>query len=83
LFVSPGGDEIAFLSPGNGQLMRVSVNGGTPLPIVAGLDNFLGATWGRDDIIIFSTGNALWRVSAAGGSAAAEIPTTWRRTADF
>jgi len=67
-FFSPDGLWIGFVR-GN-SLMKVPAAGGTPVKIVDGWSPF-GATWGRDDRIVFAgaLGNGgLWSVSANGGT---------------
>ena len=65
-FFSPDGQWVGFRS--DQQLVKVSIHGGPPgtLGPTAGL---LGASWGRDDTIIFSefTPGGLFRIPAAGG----------------
>jgi serine/threonine-protein kinase len=66
-FFSPDGQWIGFFVPG--KLRKVSVVRGAPIDI-ANANHALGASWGPDDTIVFSTDlNAgLWRVSADGGT---------------
>jgi eukaryotic-like serine/threonine-protein kinase len=65
LFLSPGGDSAGFYA--DGALKRVSLNGGVPVSI-ANVDLVFGASWGRDDRIVFATQTAgLWRIPASGG----------------
>ncbi len=65
LFLSPGGDAVGFYA--DGALKRISLNGGTPVEI-AKVDLVFGASWGRDDRIVFATQTGgLWRVPASGG----------------
>ncbi len=66
-FFSPDGQWVGFLSEGD-QLVKVSIHGGPPVTLgpTAGI---LGASWGRDDTIIFSEfrPGGLFRIPAAGG----------------
>ena len=65
-FFSPDGQSVGFFK--DGELMRMSVQGGDPLPTgVASAP--VGAAWGDDDMILFSPGwtEPLWKVPAAGG----------------
>jgi serine/threonine-protein kinase len=64
-FLSPSGDAVGFYA--GGALKRVSLDGGAPF-IIAQSDLVFGASWGRDDRIVFAnvTG-ALWRIPASGG----------------
>ena len=87
-FMSPDSASIGFASSASGAalpsatsggvLQRVSVLGG-PAVTICSLPSGpagLGASWGRDDTIIFGTGqpSGLWRVSAGGGEP--EVLTT-------
>jgi len=74
LMMSPDGQWIGFGDLTDQMIKKVSINGGPPLqiaklptgPVGAG---YVGATWSRDDSIIFGTsGGGLMRVSP-GGSA--------------
>jgi Tol biopolymer transport system component len=65
-FWSPEGDFVGFFA--EGRLKKVSVTGDLVRDIGAAV-NPLGATWGRDGVILFNPVNRapLSRVSAAGG----------------
>jgi Tol biopolymer transport system component len=65
-FFSADGNWIGFRAPDRG-LVRVPVDGGRPLDIVADPEVFVGAAWASDDTLIFSSGSQLHRVSAGGG----------------
>jgi serine/threonine-protein kinase len=66
-FFSPDGQWIGFWQ--SGFLRRAPVQGGPAINIAA-TTAIRGATWGRDDTIVFSnTAGALIRVPAAGGTA--------------
>jgi len=69
VFVSPDGQWVGFVD-GNLTLKKVAITGG-PTATVAQMDGgSRGATWARDDTIIFaaaSPATGLQRVSAAGG----------------
>ena len=68
-FGSPNGAWVGFLAAGSpAELQKVPIEGGPPVTIceVPG-SRFSGASWGPDDLIIFSTRDSLWRVSATGG----------------
>jgi serine/threonine-protein kinase len=70
VFVSPDGQWVGFFD-GLSRLARVSITGGSPVPI-GPIDGGgpRGATWGPDGNIIFATNlsaTGLQRVSAAGG----------------
>ena len=69
-FISHDSAWVGFHDQRDGTLKRVSILGGPPITICtmpAGVE--AGASWGRDDTIIFGTGfpSGLWRVSAGGG----------------
>ena len=66
-FISPGGNWVGFFA--DGGLHRVSIHGGPSVMIAETVAGPRGATWGRDDTIIFGTGSAsgLWRVPVGGG----------------
>ena len=66
-FFSPDGQWVGFLSEGD-QLVKVSIHGGPPVTLGPS-GGILGASWGRDDTIIFSefTPGGLFRIPAAGG----------------
>lgn len=50
-FFSPDGQHVAYFA--KGQLYRVSLDGGTPIPL-ARAPNPMGGTWGDDDSIVFN-----------------------------
>ncbi len=66
-FFSPDGEWVGYLA--GGELMRVPVTGGTPVPIAElPITLMLGASWGEDGNVYFGgTVTGLWRVSADGG----------------
>jgi Tol biopolymer transport system component/predicted Ser/Thr protein kinase len=66
-FFSPDGRWIGFWS--FRTLRKVPAAGGVATTIVEGA-SYLGASWGRDDTIVYSTdpGFELWRVPSAGGA---------------
>ena len=68
-FFSPDGEWLGFGTLGDNMLKRVPALGGAPQTICA-LDGPLrGASWGRDDTIVFATqtSKGLRRVAATGG----------------
>jgi serine/threonine-protein kinase len=69
-FFSPGGDWLGFYA--DGELKKVQLSGGSPIALadVPG-SGPLGASWGANDVILFTAGgqNGLFRVSGGGGEA--------------
>ena len=65
-FWSPDGSYIGFASAG--KLKKVPLSGG-PLVVLCDAPDVHGATWNRDNVILFtpSSRSAVYRVSAAGG----------------
>ena len=66
-FFSPDSRWVAFFA--GGQLKKVALSGGAPVPIAPAADA-RGGTWGPNDTIVFSpsTTTGLSRVSASGGT---------------
>jgi Tol biopolymer transport system component len=62
---SPDSKFIAFVA--QGRLKKIDVSGGPPITVVADAVA-VGASWNRDDVILFSTATGLSRVSASGGT---------------
>jgi len=74
-FFSPDGQSIGFLI--TSQIKKISINGGTPVFIVGGLGDVIGASWGRDDtILIGGVYSGILRVSAKGGNAETVVKPT-------
>jgi Tol biopolymer transport system component len=70
-FWSPDSRHVGFVA--ESRLKRIPIAGG-PVTVVATLTGGnLGATWNRDDVIVFARGNrsALYQVAASGGEAQA------------
>jgi serine/threonine-protein kinase len=66
-FFSPDGRWIGYFS--GGKLRKLSLAGGAPVTICDAPLLLSGASWGRDDSIVFATaGSGLRRVSSQGGS---------------
>ena len=63
-FFSPDGQWIAFWA--EGQLKRVALTGGAPVPL-AKIGNPFGASWSIDDTILFGDAEGIWRVPGSGG----------------
>ncbi len=85
-FFSPDGKWIGFHA--EGAIRKVSLAGGPPLTITTASSSFRGASWGDNDLVVFtpSTSDPLYSVSAAGGepvqvttidSATGEISHRW------
>jgi serine/threonine-protein kinase len=73
-FVSPDGQWVGFFD-GN-ELKKVTITGGPPETVASIQGDVVGATWGPDGTIVFSTldpGAGLMRVPAAGGTPTALI----------
>ena len=65
-FFSSDGRWIGFRSPNRG-IIRVALDGGPPIKIVDDQLQFLGAASATEGTIVYSSGQRLYRVSAAGG----------------
>jgi serine/threonine protein kinase/Tol biopolymer transport system component len=67
-FWSPDSRWIGFFA--DGRLKKIEVSGGLAQTL-SEIPNFLGATWNRDGVILFSRGGAgaIFRISATGGEA--------------
>jgi serine/threonine-protein kinase len=63
-FFSPDGQWIGFSQ--EGQIKKVSINGGAPVPIVPAV-NTSGYAWEDDGTILFAQGDNILRVPEAGG----------------
>jgi serine/threonine-protein kinase len=61
---APDGQSIAFFAAG--EISRVPVGGGTPVPITKVTVEY-GMSW-HDDVLVYATRDGIWRVNAAGGS---------------
>jgi hypothetical protein len=66
-FWSPDSKSIGFFA--NGKLKRLDVSAGTP-QVLCDAATEQGGTWNQDGVILFSAGNIVQRVAAAGGLAA-------------
>jgi eukaryotic-like serine/threonine-protein kinase len=64
-FFSADGRSIGMLVPGVG-VERIALDGGPPVRILPDDGLFLGAVWTADDTWIYSSGDALNRISAGG-----------------
>jgi len=67
-FFSPDGQWVGFVA--GDKLKKVALKGGPPLTIAKDLRNVRGASWGSNNIIIFSrtSRSGLYKVFAAGGT---------------
>jgi eukaryotic-like serine/threonine-protein kinase len=65
-FWSPDSENIGFFA--EGKMKRVAASGG-PVQTLAEASEGRGGTWNKDDVVLFTptTGDAIYRVSAAGG----------------
>ncbi|TDI37348.1 MAG: hypothetical protein E2P02_23040 [Acidobacteria bacterium] len=67
-FFSPDGEWIGYRA--GGMLKKISIAGGVPITLCDRDCGSGGASWGRDDTIVFSRREeGLWQVSASGGVA--------------
>ena len=66
---SPDGNWVAYADGANGTLKRISVEGGTALPILPNIPPN-GYTWESDNTILYGSNNEIWRITASGGSPA-------------
>jgi serine/threonine-protein kinase len=66
-FFSPDGKWLGFWHAPTGTLRKVAISGGAPVKICDAVSGIAGATWGRDDTIVFAWFD-LFRVPAAGES---------------
>jgi eukaryotic-like serine/threonine-protein kinase len=64
-FFSPDSQWIGFWA--QGQLKRVPLTGGAPVPL-AKIGNPFGASWSADDTILFGNAEGIWRVPGSGGT---------------
>ncbi len=62
---SPDGQWVLFNN--DAGLMKVSLSGGAPQRVIAGV-GALGASWGDDGTIAYTAGDNLWLVSSDGGT---------------
>jgi serine/threonine protein kinase/Tol biopolymer transport system component len=69
---SPDSRHIAFGTAGteNAVLKRSALAGGPPQVVARLTTGFAGGAWGSEDVIVFTSGDALWRVPATGGEPA-------------
>ena len=65
-FFSPDGEWIGYWA--DGQLKKIAVGGGVPVPICEAATPPFDAVWHEDDTIVYSSGESVMRVSADGGT---------------
>ena len=70
--VSPDGQWVAYFA-GSGQLKKVAIGGGASMDLCAATLPF-GASWTRDDTILFGQTAGIMRVSADGGTPEMIVP---------
>ena len=70
-FFAPGGEAIGYFE--DGQLKRIDIRGGAPFVICAAEPSF-GASWARDNTILFGQAAGIMRVSANGGIPQLVVP---------
>src|SRR5439155_9173308 len=69
-FFSPDGEWIGFYSAADGAIKKVALSGGSPVTIDKVPQPIRGATWSRENSILFgSPGKRFSQVSASGGTA--------------
>jgi serine/threonine-protein kinase len=67
-FFSPDGQWIGYSSPSDGKLKKISAHGGVPV-VLCSVTELLGASWQKDDTIVFGQPpNEMMRISANGGT---------------
>ena len=67
LFFSPDGKSIGYFAPDRGGLISVTIDGRPSVKMLDGPQTFLGAAWAPDNMVIYSSGTVLERVSGGGG----------------
>ena len=71
-FFAPDGESVGYFQ--NGQLRRISINGGASSVICAAAIDPFGVSWGADNTILFAQPAGVMRVSANGGTPELVIP---------
>jgi len=67
VFFSPNGEWLGYWANSSNLLQKISISGGAPVTITAA-NNPFGASWERDNTILFGAGDGIRRVSADGGT---------------
>jgi Tol biopolymer transport system component/predicted Ser/Thr protein kinase len=62
---SPDSQSIAFMA--EGSLKKLDISGGSPQTLASYSNPATGICWGRQDVILFSSGRLIHRISASGG----------------
>ncbi|MBN2320987.1 MAG: serine/threonine-protein kinase [Acidobacteria bacterium] len=73
-FFSPDGKTIGYWSRKDMQLKTISITGSVPKKL-CDANWIFGATWGKDDRIVFGQGNGIVSVPAKGGEAEMLVPS--------
>src|SRR5262249_28139873 len=71
-FFAPDGESIGYFE--GDQLKRISIRGGVAIAICPATNLFSGASWSRDDTILFGQPQGIMRVSANGGTPELVLP---------
>jgi len=71
-FFAPDGESLGYFE--SGHLRRININGGGGVGICAASIFFSGASWSRDDTILFGQPQGIMRVLANGGTPELVIP---------
>jgi Tol biopolymer transport system component len=67
--ISPDGREVAFFRGPPGKLLRVPIEGGTPLVVADVAPVFpYGLSWEPDGTMFYGQPDGIWRVSQSGGA---------------
>ena len=69
---SPDGEWLAFWS--RGQLRKIAVVGGAPVPLADSSGNPAGINWDEDGAILYETADGIMRVSSDGGEPELLVP---------
>jgi len=65
--VSPNGREVAYFRGPPVQLVKIAVDGGTPIVLADAATLPLGLAWESDGTLLFGQTDGFWRVSQNGG----------------
>lgn len=65
---SPDGRSLAYWDPATLELKRVSIDGGTSIPIAGVPENPRGVSWEADNTLLFGQPDGIHRVVANGGT---------------